>query len=289
MSAFVHPDEIRSRFSAALSALYRAEVPLYADLIDIVETVNARELAGAPGEAQPLLTVGSIDAALSLRSIWHLSPVLSNLSIDKPVIHLARTGEGHYDLDDLIAQAASRFGPISILFNNAAIFDMAPLLESHEAMYDRIFAVNVKGAFFAMQKVLAHMLANRVQGAAVVNMASQAGRRGESLVSHYCASKAAVISYTQSAALAMAEHGIRVNAISPGVIDTPMWKNVDALFAKYENLPLGEKKLRVGKAVPLGHMGEPGDICGAAVFLASAQSAYITAQTLNVDGGNVMS
>ena len=219
------------------------------------------------------------------------TPALADLMAQHPqALHYVPTDVTRMrDLDDLIAQAASRFGPISILFNNAAIFDMAPLLESHEAMYDRIFAVNVKGAFFAMQKVLAHMLANRVQGAAVVNMASQAGRRGESLVSHYCASKAAVISYTQSAALAMAEHGIRVNAISPGVIDTPMWKNVDALFAKYENLPLGEKKLRVGKAVPLGHMGEPGDICGAAVFLASAQSAYITAQTLNVDGGNVMS
>ncbi|WP_291090712.1 L-iditol 2-dehydrogenase [Hydrogenophaga sp.] len=191
-------------------------------------------------------------------------------------------------VDALINAATARFGPITTLFNNAAIFDMAPLLESTEAMYDRIFAVNVKGAFFVMQKVLAHMVAQQVAGGAVINMASQAGRRGEALVSHYCASKAAVISYTQSAALAMAPHGIRVNGISPGVIATPMWKNVDALFAKYENLPLGEKQIQVGKAVPLGHMGEPGDICGAAVFLASDEASYITAQTLNVDGGNVM-
>ena len=124
---------------------------------------------------------------------------------------------------------------------------------------------------------------------AVVNMASQAGRRGEALVSHYCATKAAVISYTQSAALAMAPHGIRVNAISPGVIDTPMWQGVDALFARYGNLPLGAKKIQVGQDVPLGYMGSPQDICGAAVFLASAEASYITAQTLNVDGGNVMS
>jgi D-sorbitol dehydrogenase (acceptor) len=192
-------------------------------------------------------------------------------------------------IDVLIASASARFGAISTLFNNAAIFDMAPLLGSDEAMYDKIFAVNVKGAFFVMQKVLAHMVAQGVQGGAVVNMASQAGRRGEALVSHYCASKAAVISYTQSAALAMAPHKIRVNGISPGVIATPMWKNVDALFAKYENLPLGEKKKRVGEAVPLGYMGDPTDICGAAVFLASDAASYITAQTLNVDGGNVMS
>ncbi len=192
-------------------------------------------------------------------------------------------------IDALVTSAAARFGAVTTLFNNAAIFDMAPLLESHEAMFDRMFAVNVKGAFFAMQKVLAHMVAAGVQGGAVINMASQAGRRGEALVSHYCATKAAIVSYTQSAALAMAPHRIRVNGISPGVIDTPMWKHVDSLFAKYENLPLGEKKKRVGLAVPLGYMGAPADICGAAVFLASDEASYITAQTLNVDGGSVMS
>jgi D-sorbitol dehydrogenase (acceptor) len=123
----------------------------------------------------------------------------------------------------------------------------------------------------------------------VINLASQAGRRGEALVSHYCASKAAVISYTQSAALAMAPHGIRVNAIAPGVIDTPMWDQVDALFARHEGLAPGEKKRAVGQAVPLGRMGVPQDLVGAALLLASSESAYITAQTLNVDGGNVMS
>jgi NAD(P)-dependent dehydrogenase (short-subunit alcohol dehydrogenase family) len=192
-------------------------------------------------------------------------------------------------IDAMLASAEARFGPIHVLYNNAAIFDMAPLLDSNEAMYDRMFAVNVKGMFFVMQKTLARMVANGVKGGAVINMASQAGRRGEALVSHYCATKAAVISYTQSAALAMAPHKIRVNGISPGVIDTPMWAGVDALFAKYENLPIGEKKKRVGLAVPLGYMGAPDDIAGAAVFLASDEAAYITAQTLNVDGGAVMS
>jgi D-sorbitol dehydrogenase (acceptor) len=192
-------------------------------------------------------------------------------------------------IDSLLDAAEQRFGPVQALFNNAAVFDMAPLLESGEAMFDKLFAVNVKGMFFVMQKTLARMVQHRVQGGAVINMASQAGRRGEALVSHYCATKAAVISYTQSAALAMAPHRIRVNAISPGVIDTPMWKHVDSLFARYENLPLGEKKKQVGEAVPLGYMGAPSDIAGAAVFLVSDAASYITAQTLNVDGGSVMS
>jgi D-sorbitol dehydrogenase (acceptor) len=184
--------------------------------------------------------------------------------------------------------ARKRFGTVELLFNNAAVFDLAPLLDSDEASYERLFAVNVKGMFFVMQAVLKDLVAAGVKGS-IINLASQAGRRGEALVSHYCASKAAVISYTQSAALAMAPHGIRVNGIAPGVVDTPMWANVDALFAKYENLAIGEKKRSVGVAVPLGRMGRPDDIAGAAIFLASDEACYITAQTLNVDGGNVMS
>jgi D-sorbitol dehydrogenase (acceptor) len=188
----------------------------------------------------------------------------------------------------MLAAASAAFGPVDVLFNNAAVFEMAPLLESDAASFDRIFAVNVKGMFFVMQAVLAQMVGRGAEGA-VVNLASQAGRRGEALVSHYCASKAAVISYTQSAALAMAPHGIRVNGIAPGVVDTPMWASVDAQFARYEKLPIGAKKIAVGKAVPLGRMGRPEDLVGAAVFLACDEARYVTAQTLNVDGGNWMS
>lgn len=188
----------------------------------------------------------------------------------------------------LLAAAQRRFGPIDILFNNAAVFDMAPLLESDLDMYQRLFDVNVKGMFLVMQQVLQSMRDAGRTGA-IVNLASQAGRRGEALVAHYCASKAAVISYTQSAALAMAPYGIRVNGIAPGVVDTPMWNHVDSLFARYEGLQPGEKKKAVGLAVPLGRMGTPADLVGAAIFLASDDSAYITAQTLNVDGGSVMS
>jgi D-sorbitol dehydrogenase (acceptor) len=193
-----------------------------------------------------------------------------------------------HSIDAMVVVARARFGTVTVLFNNAAVFDLAPLLDADEASYRRIFDVNVKGLFFTMQAVLRQLVADGQKGS-IINLASQAGRRGEALVAHYCASKAAVISYTQSAALAMAPHGIRVNGISPGVVDTPMWAHVDALFARAEGLAPGEKKKAVGLAVPLGRMGVPEDIAGAAVFLASDASAYITAQTLNVDGGNVMS
>jgi NAD(P)-dependent dehydrogenase (short-subunit alcohol dehydrogenase family) len=187
-------------------------------------------------------------------------------------------------LDQVVATA----GRVDILVNNAAIFDMAPFLEITEASFDRQFAVNVKGLLFVSQTVAAQMV-KQGQGGKIVNFASQAGRRGEALVAVYCATKAAVISLTQSMGLALIRYGINVNAIAPGVIDTPMWDQVDALFARYEGLQPGEKKRQVGAAVPFGRMGRPEDIVGAAVFLASADADYIVAQTLNVDGGNWMS
>ncbi len=175
-----------------------------------------------------------------------------------------------------------------ILFNNAALFAMGSVLDEGDLdQLDRLFGVNVRAFYAIMQAAAKSMVAQKQQGS-IINLASQAGHRGEALVAHYCATKAAVISYTQSAALALAPHKIRVNAISPGVIDTPMWKTVDALFAKFENKPLGQKKREVGEAVPLGYMGDPADVARAAVFLASAQSEYMTAQTIGVDGGNVL-
>jgi NAD(P)-dependent dehydrogenase (short-subunit alcohol dehydrogenase family) len=188
----------------------------------------------------------------------------------------------------LISTNAAKFGGLDILVNNAAIFDMAPILEVSEASFDKQFAVNVKGLFFTLQAVAAQMVAQG-RGGKIINMASQAGRRGEALVAVYCATKAAVISLTQSAGLGLIKNGINVNGIAPGVVDTPMWDQVDSLFAKYENLPLGEKKRQVGAAVPAGRMGAPDDYRGVAVFLASHDSDYIVAQTFNVDGGNWMS
>ena len=118
---------------------------------------------------------------------------------------------------------------------------------------DRLFAVNVKGTLFAIQEVGRHM-AERRRGGKIINMASQAGRRGEALVGAYCASKAAVISLTQSAGLDLIKYGINVNAIAPGVVDTPMWDVVDASFARHEKLPIGDSG---GQLLVLFH-AEPG-------------------------------
>ena len=191
-------------------------------------------------------------------------------------------------INEMIKQTKQQFGPPSILINNAALFTLAPITDISKEDYHKVFSVNVEGTLFTMQAVARDMIASGTRGA-IINMASQAGRRGEALVGAYCATKAAVISLTQSAGLGLIEHGINVNAISPGVVDTDMWDEVDALFAKYENLAIGQKKEIVGKAVPYGRMGRPDDLTGAAVFLASDEADYIVAQTLNVDGGNWMS
>jgi len=179
-------------------------------------------------------------------------------------------------------------GGIDILVNNAALFDLAPITEITRESYERLFSINVAGVLFTMQAVARSMIAQKRHGK-IINMASQAGRRGEPLVAIYCATKAAVISLTQSAGLNLIEHGINVNAIAPGVVDGEHWDGVDALFAKYENRPLGEKKRLVGESVPYGRMGRAEDLVGMAIFLASAESDYVVAQTYNVDGGNWMS
>lgn len=188
----------------------------------------------------------------------------------------------------IAAAEAAGFAPIDILINNAALFTAAPITEISEEDYTRIFDVNVKGTLFTIQAVARHMIAHGIKGK-IINMASQAGRRGEPLVAVYCASKAAVISLTQSAGLNLIKHGINVNAISPGVVDGEHWDGVDAFFAKYENKAPGEKKKEVGDAVPYGRMGVAEDLTGMAVFLASDEAEYVVAQTYNVDGGQWMS
>ncbi len=190
-------------------------------------------------------------------------------------------------IDDVVAKIDADYGGIDILVNNAAIFDMAPVNELTEDSYERVLGINLKGPLF-MMKAASNVMIKRGRGGKIINMASQAGRRGEALVTLYCASKAAIISATQSAALALVKYGINVNAIAPGVVDGEHWDVVDANFAKWEGLKPGEKKAAVAKSVPIGRFATPEDITGMAVFLASSDSDYILAQTFGVDGGNWM-
>ncbi|KPY85616.1 L-iditol 2-dehydrogenase [Pseudomonas syringae pv. tagetis] len=191
-------------------------------------------------------------------------------------------------IDQAIATVVAQTGKLDILINNAALFDLAPIVDINRDSYERLFSINVAGTLFTLQAAAKQMIAQG-HGGKIINMASQAGRRGEALVAVYCATKAAVISLTQSAGLDLIRHGINVNAIAPGVVDGEHWDGVDAMFARYENRPLGEKKKQVGEQVPYGRMGTADDLTGMAIFLASGDSEYVVAQTYNVDGGNWMS
>ena len=225
------------------------------------------------------VAIGDIDIARARQAAKEISD--GAIAVEMDVTSQA-------SIDAAVDRVDGEFNGIDILINNAAIFTAAPIADITREDYNRAFDINVSGTLFTMQAVVRHMLA-RKRGGKIINMASQAGRRGEPLVAVYCATKAAVISLTQSAGLNLIRHGINVNAIAPGVVDGEHWDGVDAFFAKYENKKPGQKKQEVGEAVPFGRMGRAEDLAGMAIFLASEEADYIVAQTYNVDGGQWMS
>jgi NAD(P)-dependent dehydrogenase (short-subunit alcohol dehydrogenase family) len=225
------------------------------------------------------VAIGDINLEAATKTASEIGPLAY-------AVHLDVTSQS--SIDEAVAAIVGKVGKLDILINNAALFDLQPVVEINRASFDRLFSINVAGTLFMLQAAAKQMIAQG-HGGKIINMASQAGRRGEALVGVYCATKAAVISLTQSAGLDLIKHKINVNAIAPGVVDGEHWDGVDALFAKYENRPKGEKKRLVGEAVPFGRMGTAADLTGMAVFLATAEADFIVAQTYNVDGGNWMS
>ncbi|MFQ3252451.1 MAG: NAD(P)-dependent dehydrogenase (short-subunit alcohol dehydrogenase family) [Loktanella salsilacus] len=223
---------------------------------------------------------------------------IADINMEAAQATAAELGDGAYavqldvsdqaSIDGAIAAVVAKSGKLDILINNAALFDAAQTVDITRASFDKLYAVNVAGTLFTMQAAAKQMIAQG-HGGKIINMASQAGRRGESLVLVYCSTKAAVISMTQSAGLNLIEYGINVNAIAPGVVDGDHWEHVDSMFAKLEGKPLGQKKAEVAASVPAGRFAVPADLTGMAVFLASSDADYIVSQTYNVDGGQWMS
>ncbi|HVP18732.1 MAG TPA: L-iditol 2-dehydrogenase [Spirochaetia bacterium] len=187
----------------------------------------------------------------------------------------------------MVETVVTRTGGIDILVNNAGVVEVQPIFEINEKTWERVLSVNVTGLFFTLQAVAKHMV-DRGRGGKIINLASEAGQRAESLVIAYSATKAAVISITKTASLALIPHRINVNAISPGVVDTPMWEEVDRMFGKWRGKAVGETRRDTEREVPYGRFGKPEDLTGIAVFLATSDSDYMLGQTVNVDGGRVM-
>ena len=224
------------------------------------------------------VAIADINLAAAQKAVADLGPKAHAIALDVTRQDSIETG---------FAEAIGKMGKLDVLINNAALFSAAPIVDITRADYDKLFAVNVAGTLFCQQAAARHMI-DRGEGGTIINMASQAGRRGEGLVAVYCATKAAVISLTQSAGLDLIKHGINVNAIAPGVVDGEHWDGVDAFFAKYEGKAPGQKKREVGEAVPFGRMGTAEDLTGMAIFLATPEAKYIVAQCFGVDGGNWM-
>ncbi len=193
----------------------------------------------------------------------------------------------------MVDQTLEQFGHIDILVNNAGSRpggDRKPVVDVLEEDFDLVQRVNVKGTFLVSQAVARHMI-KRCGGGKIISMSSRAGKTGTATYAAYCASKFAVIGFTQSLALELAEHHIMVNAICPGLVDTERVDYIAAAMA-----PEGQSAIEYradmvrdrAASVPLGRLAVAADIAKTAAFLASSESDYLTGQSINVAGGYEM-
>ena len=192
----------------------------------------------------------------------------------------------------MVRRVVGRFGRLDVMVNNAGVVRVKPLLELTPEDWDFVNDVNARGLFFALQAGARQMMqqaplaGGRPRGK-IINIASIAGRGGRPMFAAYAASKAAAISITQSAALGLAPD-ITVNAICPGVVDTEMWRTIDREWTQSDNRPAGSAWNERVRGIPMGRPEMADDLTGMAVFLASADSDYITGQSYHVDGGVLM-
>ncbi|GAB4533008.1 MAG: SDR family NAD(P)-dependent oxidoreductase [Anaerolineae bacterium] len=185
-----------------------------------------------------------------------------------------------------IERLVGEWGYLGVLVNNAGNVPITPLMEISEADWDRVFALNLKATFFCLQAAARVMMAQR--DGCIINMTSISGLGPRPDQTHYAAAKAGVISLTQSAALTLAPYGIRVNAVCPGIVDTPLTRQIHQARGRRAGISPEESLARKVARIPLGRIETPEDVAGVVAFLVSPDGAYITGQTLVVDGGMLL-
>jgi NAD(P)-dependent dehydrogenase (short-subunit alcohol dehydrogenase family) len=198
------------------------------------------------------------------------------------------------DVARMVDEVYARFGRLDVLFNNAGVIRLQPMLEVTETEWDRVLGVNLKAVFFVLQAVAKRMktqapLAGSEVRGKLIQTASIAGYRGGNhLMTPYSASKAGVISLTRSAAQALAADRITSNCVCPGAVDTAMWEQIDREWGALHGWGPREAWQRRIKGIPLGRPEKPEDVAGVVAFLAGPDSDYMTGQAIKVDGGLVM-
>jgi meso-butanediol dehydrogenase/(S,S)-butanediol dehydrogenase/diacetyl reductase len=198
------------------------------------------------------------------------------------------------DIDRIVDEPYRRWGRLDVLFNNAGVIRVQPILEVTEAEWDRVMEVNLRAAFFVLQAVARRMLQqdlmpeSELRGKLIQTASIASYRGGNHLTTPYSASKAGVVSLTRSAAQALAPQRITSNCVCPGAVDTAMWEQMDREWGALEGLGQGEAWKRRIRNIPLGRPGRAEDVAGVVAFLAGPDSDYMTGQALNVDGGIVM-
>ena len=198
------------------------------------------------------------------------------------------------DIDRMLDVTFAQWGRLDVLFNNAGVIEVAPLLDVTEEHWDRVMAVNLRAVFFVLQAAARRMVAqtpmpgSELRGKLIQTASIAAYRGGGPLTGPYAATKAGVVSITRTAAQAFAGQRITSNCICPGAVDTPMWAKIDEQWTALEGWARGEAWKRRTSIIPLGRPERPEDLTGLVVFLASSDSDYMTGQAIKVDGGLVM-
>ena len=239
----------------------------------------ARRLAGEGAR----LVLADVDAA----GVEKLAGELGQVAIQADVTRRA-------DVERMVDEPYRRWGRLDVLFNNAGVVRLQPLLEVTEEEWDRVMAVNLRAVFFVLQASARRMVdqdlmpGSELRGKLIQTASIASYRGGNHLMTPYSASKAGVVSLTRSAAQAFARQGITSNCVCPGAVETAMWEQIDREWGALEGLGQGEAWKRRIRPIPLGRPEKPEDVAAVVAFLASADSDYMTGQALNVDGGLVM-
>src|SRR5262245_46977663 len=198
------------------------------------------------------------------------------------------------DVDRTVDEAYRRWGRLDVLFNNAGVIRVQPMLEVTREEWDRVMDVNLRAVFFVLQAVARRMKdqdpipGSDLRGKLIQTASIASYRGGNHLMTPYSASKAGVVSLTRSAAQVLAQDRITSNCVCPGAVETAMWEQIDKEWSALEGLGQGEAWKRRIRPIPLGRSEKPEDVAAVVAFLASSDSDYMTGQALNVDGGLVM-